>query len=229
MNRLRSAFCVALLLAGLPALAADRHVLAGGEVSRDAFHAYSGIVVPLTDPATGRGFVQRYWVDRYGYDYAGSGNVVTARAWGAEAALGYGASSASGWAAVSVGLRYTDTSLSPDDPQARARGGQFGARLQLEGEREMRPGWRVSAIAAASSRSDEYWARLRSMHRAAEALAIGAEFVAGGNADYRARSAGIVLALRPAASGWSVALKAGGRRERGETGGYAGLEFGLGL
>lgn len=222
MNRLAHA----LLWTGLatsPLAAADQRLWLGGfETADDAFYSYAGLV---TAPARGRGLVQRYWLDHFGYEYDGGPGRVAARAWGAEAALGYSRSSAAGWGTASLGLRFTDTTLSPGDPGASARGGQWAARLQLEGEREIAPHWRAAAIASITTRQDEYWLRLRIMRHSDRVLAPGFEVVAGGNSETHSRAAGLVLALRPAGRAWSVALKGGLRRQDGDDSAYAGIEF----
>jgi hypothetical protein len=214
------------LLATAPAAAGDRLLLAGGESADDAYYSYLGLVVVGPARENGRGFLQRYWLDHFGYQYDGGPGPVRARAHGAEAAVGYGGSSASGWANVSVGLRFTDTELSPDDPAAGARGRQLGVKLQLQGEREFAPGWRLGAIASLSSRQREYWGRLRLMHGMTPTLSLGAELVAGGNDESQSTAAGVVLALRSATSRWSAGFKAGARRQDGGEGAYAGVELG---
>ena len=94
--------------------------------------------------------MQRYWLDRYGYEYEGAPGLVQADVWGAEAALGYGGASTDGRSNVSLGARFTDTDLDPDDPKASARGSQLGAKVQAEIEHAHRAGWvaRRGAIAS---------------------------------------------------------------------------------
>ncbi|TAK52600.1 MAG: cellulose biosynthesis protein BcsS [Gammaproteobacteria bacterium] len=216
--------CIGLLASGL-AGAQQRLLLGGLEIADEAFYGYTGVVIPPAARGRQRGLVQRYWLDHLGYAYDGGPGRVEARAWGAEAALGYTGATASGWGTVSLGLRLTDTTLAPDDPGAGARGSQFAGHLQLEGEREWVPGWRLGAIASVTTRRDEYWLRLRSMHRTGSAWSPGVEFVAGGNSETRSRAIGLVLAFRPAGRSWSVVLKGGARRQDGDAAPYAGIEL----
>ena len=225
MSGSRLGFLLACLIAA-PAVAGERLLLAGGETADDAYYSYLGMIVTGQTGENGRGFLQRYWLDRFGYEYDGGPGRIKARAHGAEAALGYGGSSARGWANISVGLRFTDTDLSPDDPAAEARGSQLGVKLQLQGEREFAPGWRVGAIASLSSRQGEYWSRLRLTRGRTAAVSIGGEVLAGGNDESQSTAAGLVLILKPAATHWSVGIKAGARRQDGDTGAYAGIELG---
>ena len=120
-----------LLMAALASGAAnaqERLVLFGGEVADAAYYSYFGTVLPFGTRAGGRCWFQRYWVDAFGYEYDGGPGRVQADAYGLEAAVGYGGSSERGWWSTSLGLRYTDTSLDPDDPDAGARGSQLGGK-----------------------------------------------------------------------------------------------------
>jgi len=217
-------------LAVLPAAhAEDGLLLAGAEVSDAAYYTYLGAIVPGPGRENGRGFFQRYWLDGFGYEYDGTPGRVDARAWGAEASLGWGTSSSSGWGSVSAGLRFTDTSLSPDDPAATARGGQLGLKLQLDGEHDLGNNWRLGAIASYATRQDGYWARLRLMNRGSAGRSLGLEFVANGNDEANSTAAGIVYAVQPPARRWSITFRAGYRLQDEADGVYGGIEFGRGF
>jgi len=219
-----------LLLGCAGAARADERVwLAGAEYSDVAYYTYTGLILPGPKRENGRGFLQRYWLDRFGYEYDGAPGRVEASAWGAEAALGYGAASAGGWWTVSLGLRYTDTDLTPDDPRAQARGSQLGGKLQLELEQPLSADWRIGAIASYSNRQNGYWGRARLMFTPQPARAFGAEVVVNGNDEADSVATGLVLALRPTSSAWSVAFRAGYRFQDEEDGVYGGLEIGYGF
>jgi hypothetical protein len=227
MKRLLFPLLVLASLLHPAARAQDRLLLAGGEYSDAAYYTYTGLILPGPGPReNGRGFVQRYWIDWFGYEYDGAPGRVEAEAFGAEAALGYGVSSAAGWATVSVGARYTDTDLTPDDPQATARGRQWGAKFQVEGERDVAPSWRAGGIAAYTAGQDSYWARARLMRKLDGAQSLGAEFIANGNTEADATAVGLVFAVQPQASRWSASLKAGYRFQDEADGAYGGLEVG---
>lgn len=226
---IRQHWLLFMLIMVAPPAAAERLLLAGGESADEAYYSYLGMVVTGPPRENGRGFVQRFWLDRFGYEYDGEPGRVKAQAHGAEAAIGYGGSSTDGWANLSVGLRYTDTDLSPDDPAAESRGSQLAVKLQLQGERQFAPRWRIGAIASVTSQPGEYWGRLRLTHEQSPVIALGAEFVAGGNDESRSSAAGLVLILRPATATWSIGLKAGARRQDGDESGYAGVELSYAL
>ena len=225
MNVRRIGFLLAFIVA-TPAAAGDYLLLAGGESADDAYYSYLGLIVTARADENGRGFLQRYWLDHFGYEYDGGPGRIDARAHGGEAAIGYGGSSSRGWANVTIGLRFTDTELAPDDPAAKAHGSQTGVRLQLQGEREFAPAWRVGAIASLTSQQGEYWGRVRLTHGQTPAVSLGAELIAGGNDESESTAAGLLLILKPAASHWSVGFRAGARRQDGDEGAYAGIELG---
>lgn len=230
MNTRHIVVLSALVLTACPvAHGEDRLFLAGGEYSDVAYYAYAGLVLPLGARHDGRGFFQRYWLDRFGYEYDGAPGRVEASAWGAEAALGYGGSSASGWWSASLGVRYTDTELTPDDPGAQARGTQTGAKIQLEGERAVSSAWRLGAIASYASQQNGYWGRLRLMHGATSARAVGVEVVANGNDEADSTATGLVFTVQPSSTRWTLSLKAGYRFQDEDDGPYGGLEIGYGF
>jgi hypothetical protein len=218
------------LVGAVAGRADDRLLLAGGEYSDAAYYSYVGMILPGPGKReNGRGFVQRYWLDSFGYQYDGAPGLVKASAYGAEAALGYGASSPAGWATFSIGARYTNTDLSPNDPSATARGQQWGAKFQLEGERQLSDDWRAGGIASYTAGQDGYWARARLMHRSDGPVALGGEVIANGNQEAHSTALGAVLTVQPRASRWSVSVKAGYRFQTDADGAYGGLEFGYGF
>jgi hypothetical protein len=218
---------IAAVLMAAPASAADRLLLSGGEYSEAAYYGYTGVILPGPGRKDGQGLMQRYWVDRVGYEYVGGPGLVKAEAWGAEAALGYGTSSAAGWSSVWLGARYSDTSLSPDDRGATARGSQVGAKVQVELERNLSPRWKLGAAASYITTQQSYWFRARSMHRATQSASFGLEAIAIGNDETESTAVGLVTSFQPSPAGWSVAVKAGWRMQKDTADGvYAGLEFG---
>jgi hypothetical protein len=230
MTRFHLAFTAMALAACATARADDRLFLAGAEYADAAYYTYAGLIVPGPGRENGRGFFQRYWLDRFGYEYLGGPGRVEASAWGAEAALGYGGSSAGGWWNVSLGVRYTNTDLTPDDPDAEARGGQTGGKVQLEGEHALSSTWRLGAMASYANQQNGYWGRVRLMHGATSARQFGLEVVAIGNDEADATATGLVFTMQPASSKVTVSLKAGYRFQSDDyDGAYGGVEFGYGF
>lgn len=217
------------LTTGSAAHGEERLFLSGGEYSDAAYYTYAGLILPGPGRENGRGFVQRYWVDRFGYEYNGAPGPVDASVWGAEAALGYGAASAAGWWTCSLGLRYTNTDLTPDDQTAQARGSQLGGKAQFEFERALSSTWRAGAIASYANQQNGYWGRVRLMHSSTPVRAFGVEVVANGNDEADSTATGLVLTVRPAGGSWSLSIKGGYRFQDEYDGAYGGLEFGYGF
>lgn len=222
------AACVGVLAGPSPVAAGERLLLTGAELADSAHYAYVGTLLPLGERRDGRGWQQRYWLDTYGYEYDGGPGRVEAEAYGLEAALGYGGGDALGWWGVSAGLRYTDTTLAPDDRGAGARGSQLGAKVQVDFERRLGQDWRAGAIASWSDAQDAYWVRGRLVHGTTGAGAFGLEAIASGNDEAEATAFGLVKTFQPRGSRISVGLKAGWRFEADTDGAYGGLEFGYG-
>jgi hypothetical protein len=225
MNNISRITAAACLLMAAGAHAEDRLFLAGAEVANAAYYSYVGAIVPGAGRVDGHGLFQRYWLDGFGYEYDGAPGHVKAHAWGAEMSLGWGTSSPTGWASASAGLRFTDTSLSPNDPGATARGSQAGFKVQVDGEQRLGENWKLGAIASYTTRQDGYWARLRLMYRSAASQSTGLELVANGNNEADSTAAGLVYELRPNGSRWSIGLKAGYRWQQHADGLYGGIDL----
>lgn len=223
------AWLLPVILAAGPVLGADRLALAGAEASDGSYYTYAGVVLPGPGYANGRGVLQRYWIDAFGYEYASGPGVIEADAVGAEASLGYGTSSPKGWASAWAGVRWTDTDLDPDDPGAEARGSQVGLKVDLQGERELAPGWRGNLLASYATEQNGYWTRGRLMRSLGTGRALGGEIVFYGNDESSSRSLGLVFTVQPASTTWTVGFK-GGYRDDSETDGiYGGIELGYGF
>jgi hypothetical protein len=226
MTRLQLIALSIALAAAAGARGDDRLLLAGGEAADSDYYTYVGLVMPLGLRKDGRGFVQRYWLDRFGYEYDSGSRRIEADAWGGEAAVGYAWSSPRGWSEVSAGVRYTDTDLSPDDRSADARGSQVGAKLQFQGEWTLAGAWRGGVIGSFANQQSAYWSRVRLVRSTGARTELGVEALAGGNDEYRATAAGAVVTLRPAGTDWNLGVHAGYRWQEDTDSVYAGIELG---
>lgn len=222
----RALAAVVLLGCGLPAMAGDRLLLSGGEWADTAYYVYAGTALPLGTRRDGRGFVQRYWLDYFGYEYDNPTGRIEAEAYGAEAALGHVWSGAAGWGELSAGLRYTDTDLTPDDPAAAARGRQLGGKLQFQGERVVGTAWRAGLITSWANQQNNAWGRVRLTRAVGARRAAGVEAIAWRNDEGESLAAGLVTTVQPIDGPWSVGLRAGYRWQEEANSAYAGLELG---
>ena len=198
----------------------------GGGGGTYNYYTFAGIVAPLAADSFGNGLVQKHWVEFLGYDYPAGDREINATAIGLESALGYRNGGDNGWVGAYAGLHYSNTRLSPDNPDSRVRGSQIRPLCQLEGERALTTDWRINGIARYTFRSDSYWGRGRIMYRAYNRVYTGPEFIAHGDADYRAWQGGwFVTGFEPLPGG-SIGFKAGARKiENAETSAYLGVEF----
>lgn len=177
------------------ALAGEKLFLAGAEGGAgdtENYYTYVGLVAPLFGEHLGNGLVQRYWIDFLGYSYE-TFQEIDAQAVGLEGALGYQTSGQAGWAAVYAGLRYNNTSLSPDDPGNRNRGEHVWVKSQLEGELNLAETWKLGGIASYTFSAESYWLRARLLHRLDQSLSTGPEAVFMGDPNYRAWQFGWVV------------------------------------
>jgi len=219
---------VSLLSASVaPAWALEGVVLAGMEASRNDQYAYLGTVLPLSGKQLGQGFVQRYWLDYVAYEYEKSPlQDIEAKVAGVEAALGYQQSSATGWWGAYLGARYANTRLSPDDPDNDDEGRRWRAKLQLEGETEIGPGWRINGIVSNLVGDANYWARVRLQTTLANQWHAGPEVIVQGDSYYSAYKVGAFLGNIRLGASSALTLKAGMSKPEDDSASlYAGAEF----
>ncbi len=216
---------IAVLLAA-PTAGAEGIALGGFDASKDGNSAYLGTIMPIAGGNLGQGMAVRLWADYNAYDYASDNSRIDAKASGLEVALAYQTSSGENWGSVSLGPRYTNTRLSPDDPGNRESGVRWGLKVQVGGEAVALPNLFVNAFAAYTTGTEAYWARLRLLYRFEGGLRTGPELIAHGNTVYRAAQVGWVLSGIKLGATSEAGLKVGARRNEGEsTEPYGGVEF----
>lgn len=209
-----------------PTVGNSRLALGGFEGGPGNTYSYLGLIQPL-HKNLGDSIITRVWLDRLSYTYDKGGEKIHGEALGGEGALGYRNSGAWGWWAAFAGLLYRDTHFSPDDPDSRARGGVFRAKLQLEGERNLTDRWRANAIISFVPGQNSYWTRARVLYRFGNIISTGPEVIGLGDPDYNIQQFGWTVVGIPIASRLQVNLRGGGRIIQGVgTVGYGGVEIG---
>ena len=219
-----------LLIQSAPGRCGDRLFLGGVEggngVDSLNYYTFAALIMPFPNNNLGDGFVQKYWVDFIGYDYVGDVDTIKATAPGVEGALGYQMSGPVWWCSAYAGLRYSNTRLSPDNPESRTRGSQTRVKLQVEGERTIASRWKINAIGSYILKSDSYFIRWRGAHRIYKQVYTGPEMVVLGDPDYRIWQWGWFAAGFEPAPKWTAGIKAGVKKiEKAQTGGYLGIEL----
>lgn len=214
-------------VAAWPALAQERVALAGVEAGRDSQYAYLGMLQPVPGQTMGHGLVQRYWLDYTGYRYEKApGQDIDAEVAGVEAALGLQGGSDTGWWGAYLGARYGNTWLDPKDYDNDDRGGKLYAKLQLEGETAVSPGWRINGIVSYLVGESSFWSRVRLQTRAANQLLFGPELVAQGDPLYRLYKLGVFVGGIQVGHGAALTVKAGlSKLDSDSASAYGGVEW----
>ena len=127
--------------------------------------------------------------------------------------------------AIYFGVRYSNTDLSPDDPNGALRGDQFWPKAQIEGEAQLSPSWRANGIIAYTLILDGYWTRARLLYGLSGNKFIGPEVVVQGDPNYNAQKLGVVFGGFEIASKVFLTLKAGYRFQSGADSPYVGAEL----
>ena len=197
----------------------------GGAGDTENYYTYAGLIAPVFGDKLGNGLVQRYWIDFFGYSYD-TNQTIDAQAFGLEGALGYQTSGSAGWAGAYAGLRYNNTSLSPDDPGNRNDGQKVWVKSQLEGQLNLADTWTLGGIASYTFGADAYWMRTRLLYQLKQGLSTGPEAVYMGDPNYRAwQFSWVVTGFKPAPK-VEIGIKAGARiTEHAGVNGLIGVEL----
>jgi hypothetical protein len=132
---------------------------AGGSVGTGE-SIYAGAVVALPGGRLGQGIAVRGSGNAGSYHYDSSSQRIEGEYLGAEVALVFQTSGPWGWANFSIGPRFTDTNLSPDDPKNDRNGSRLDAAIQADGARDGRQ-WRLAWLASTAPINKTYQAQLQ--------------------------------------------------------------------
>lgn len=214
---------VTSLVVGLsPAVAEPLQVFVGGEGSSSQAYAYVGALQPWRD--TESRWATRYWLDAQHYEYDTNGRTIVGKAIGFSPAIVRSFPFEQGYVALSAGLRFGNTRLSPDDPGNEQRGFKTSLPVQIDGQFRVNA-TTFSGIASSEPDVGSYWTRARVVRaHLLGPLSLGVEVIAKGSDEYSATQAGILL------GGEQVTVKMGTSRQDGRsTGAYLGVEVGMAL
>jgi hypothetical protein len=208
------------------AQAGERLWILTGDIYRHDYYVGGGLIFPFPgNNHLGQGWVVRPWIDSFSYSYLAGTTPVDARVLGAEAMIGYQASRSNLAAAAYLGVRYSNTRLSPDDPGGALRGEQVWPKAQVEIDAALSPSWRAGMIVAYTAVLDGYWTRLRLLYGLPAGRYVGPEVVAQGDPNYTAQKLGIAFGGIAASPHVFVTLKAGYRFQRSASAAYCGAEL----
>ena len=220
-----------LLIVGLCCMATARaatQLIAGAEGGVNSTYAYAGAVVPFSSDDNGNGWAARVTADRVTYSYENGGAKIDGEGRGGEVALVRRWAGDWGWADASVGARYRDTKLSPNDPSNDEQGGHTDVSVQTQGR------------AHVSDRADVTWLGIRQLDRGDSVARVGVDRDMGGwrlGADatrisgdrYGVNEAGLTAEWKTERNVTLSARAGASRNDEGEGGGYAGLGLSINL
>jgi hypothetical protein len=226
MSRPAATFVSSLIVATCVSSAAraDALILSGAEHGVSSSYAFIGTIIPLPGNALGSGWGVRLWGDYLAYDYASGPNTIEASGWGGEVSGVYQFSGAWGWSNLSLGARYRDTALSPDDPGNRARGAHVHLTVQADGGYNIDAFWRLRGIANYTSSIDGYYLQPAIDRSVSGRVRLGIDATFQGDKSYKQFSAGANLTLT-IDSIHSFGLRAGTSSNGSDTGVYGGVSF----
>jgi hypothetical protein len=207
----------------------DKMVFAGGEVSgNNGRYGGIGIIGALPgDNTLGNGFVYRVLGEGLGYSYKSGTREIDGTAFGGDITFGYQKSyTDKSWWAAYAGPSYRHTNLSPNDPTNDSSGGQFGARVQLEGDAYFTPDFKFNASGSYGFGYNTWWTRARLLYAPMGTFFAGPEFVYQGDEEFTEYSIGAVVNTLIIEEGTDIGFKGGYRKNEDLNGtAYGGIEM----
>lgn len=193
-----------------PALAQDRPVVFGGGFIADDHFGYAGALIPLPGAQPDHGWAVRPVASVGAYDYRRGATDIDADYFNLEMSLVNRRSGDWGYLNLGAGVRYSDTDLSPADPQNPREGQQWDGMVSIDGARYS-GAWRVSGYASYAFNIEDYYIR-GEVSRAVRpnGLRLGLETIIEGDPTYDRQSLGAVAAFQPM-TGTEVRVSVGGR------------------
>ena len=201
---------------------AESMYLVGTQSGANSSYTFLGAVITLPTSSFTDDFALRFWTDYLTYDYTSGIGKIEASAWGGELALVYQMTNSWGWSNFSVGSRYRDTKLSPDDFSNRARGGKFYGTAQFDGGYNFVDSFQFRWIMGYTTEIDGYYIQ-SSLDRAfGNNLRLGVDASFQGNDTYQENSIGTNATLIFSDS-LNIGLRAGTTVTGASTGIYGGV------
>lgn len=230
MKKIIVVFSLLISALSTPLAAYDKLVFVGGEIAGNNGR-YGGLgligALPGEGNTLGNGFVYRVLGEGLSYSYESGTREIDGTSFGGDVTLGYQKSyTDKSWWAAYAGPGYRNTDLSPDDFSNESRGGQFGFRVQLEGDTYFTPDFKANASASYGFGYNAYWTRARLLYAPMGTFFVGPEFVYQGDEEFREYSIGAVINTIIIAEGTDVGFKGGYRKNEDlDATGYGGIEF----
>ncbi len=164
-------------------------VFAGGLLDDKSDLAYAGATFALPGASIGHGLALRGSVFGGDYNYQSGVQRIDGRFAGVELDALYQVSGDGLWVNFGPGVRYLDTTLSPNDPTNRRRGAKAEPALTMDGGKASGP-WRADWYVSYGTQLDDYQARLSLTHHMAGPWRGGVEGAVEGDPTYTVRRIG---------------------------------------
>ena len=166
-------------------------IFTGVDTNPGSLYSFIGTIVAFNGDLGRDGFALRGYVGRSDFDLD-PGNGV---GWQTDLMLGYLFNRPSSSGGVFVGVDYKNTKLSPDDPTARERGTEIGAKVAANLTSSGDLPYHYSLHGAYSTAFDSYWARARTGFNN-KTVTFGPEAIALGSASFDAYRLGGFATLK---------------------------------
>lgn len=185
-------------------------VFAGADYGRD-WSASAGAVVAVPNDSR---WAVRGIATTGGYDYRSAGTQIDGEYVQADVVVLHQSSGSWGYFNVGGGVRYTDTTLSPDDLGNGRRGGKWDGLITADGTRRAGD-WEAGAFASYGVDMQEYYVRGRVTRRiGSDRFRLGLETVVQGDPNYDRQGIAVVALHRT--GGLEFAVSAGVRGGEGQ-------------
>lgn len=186
---------------------------AGGTVS-ESLSGYAGGILSLPGAQLGDGLGLKAGVAAGRYEYDASGTRIVGKYASTDVALVLQNSGQWGWANISAGPHYADTSLSPNDPGNRLRGSRWDLALQTDGALDGK-NWRLGWYGSIGAFDEAYQARLQLGRRVGiKDIRLGVEAGIQGDPSYR-KGFGGIFASKPVGNHFEIMISAGATAQAG--------------
>lgn len=214
----RSAFVMVVMALVCAAQGASAETLTGvvygGGTISESQSGYAGGVMSLPGSSLGHGPAVRAGVSGGRYKYDAGGTRITGKYVGADLALVSQHSGNWGWANVSAGAHFSDTSLTPNDPGNKLQGSRWDIGVQTDGAFDGSR-WRLSWYGSYGVFDETYQAKLSLGHRVGkDDLRLGVEGGIQGDPSYKRGFAG-VFASQAIARNMTLQVSAGASEQAG--------------
>ena len=209
---------------GAPPQPTSKALIFGGGQLDFSDSGYFGGTVALPGSSIGKGLALRGSAFGGEYDYTGTPGKVHGTFVGGQVEGLYQFSKPNFWLDAAVGVRFVDTTLTPNDPSNRRDGAHAEPEVAIDGGAAGGP-WRTDYYGSIGAILEDYLVRVSLTHRVSTVVRAGGEVSAEGDPTYDLQRFGPYVGYAFDAHS-EIHLTAGVTHQSGEgEGGYLALSF----